>query len=658
MPRNKNKNKQMAVMAGKRKKGKGKVSVVGGSGAYSFKDVGKSIKNAVQGALKNKTTRGMLINGAGNLSEKFLPGSKGAASGLAKFLLNKVSGSGAYMTGGHPRVNSLFKNGENGKMAAGNALSIPRMHDSGNSIRISHREYVMDILAPEDGEMFNPMVFTVNPGDPSVFPYLSGMAQLFEQYKFHGLVFEFVSTTSSYNSSPAMGYVMAAAQYNVLQAPFQSPIELENSTDSIMARPDHCIMYGVECATQSYIYYYVENNRNVIVDPATYNYMNFTLATKGLPATYLPGSVLGQLWVSFDIELVQPLYELPAGGSCIVAANPLNTTSTTNFLAAFKSTGGYSNSLNYNGRFTPYALNGSGKPLISTSDASDGTHNQTRVIVNLGNMEAGNGVLIQLTGQSDHITTTTTSPAGVSVYAATANTYGVSNTLQQAMSYQITNMVNCELQNYDPYMSAVTNTHNNMKTSVRAKSTTAPLSAEVQMSVSANNNRIQLTYTWYVIVTGSNPGFMIAPAVVWSEQIPFKLGLTNTNWNINMTLIKDTNTIGVPTFIPYYIAAGTPPVAPAPTRSNSMSYHRTYSQKVASEQAVLRDDRSLLKLLCEKHGISVATIHRDAPEDVVKSEDSEDEAYCCAVSPDEGTKEVIANSLDVKRRALSFSSRF
>lgn len=653
MPRNNKQNKQMAVMAKKRKGGKGKVKVVNGSGAYSFKDMGGAIKSAVQGALKNKSTRSMLINGAGSLADRFVPGSKNAAAGLAKLLLNKVSGSGAYMMGGHPRVNSLFKNGDSGKMASGNALSIPKMHDSGNSIRVSHREYIMDILAPSDGEQFNPMVFSVNPGDPAVFPYLSGMAQLFEQYKFHGLVFEFVSTTSPYNSSPAMGYVMAAAQYNVLQAPFQSPIELENSTDSIMARPDNCIMYGVECATQSYNYYYVENNRNVVIDPATYNFMNFTLATKGLPATYLPGSVLGQLWVSFDIELLQPLYELPAGGSCILAANPLNTTSTTNFLAAFKSTGGHTNSLNYNGRFTPYALNGSGKPLISTSDFNDGSHTQTRLVVELGNMESGNGVLVQLTTQCDHITTTTTSPTPVAISASTANTFGNSVTLQENLSFQITGMVNCELQNFDPYMTLVTNVHNNMKTLVRGKSTVAPFSCEVQQTVtSSGNNRVQVTFSWYVVMTGSNPGFMISPATLWSDRIPVKLGTTTSNWNLNMTLIKDTNAIGTPTFIPYYVAAGTPPTTHNPTQSNSMAFHRTFSQKYAVREAQERDDRTLLKMLCDKHGISISSIHEEAPDRSYADVDSEDETYDCAVAPKVPLLE------RVRSMSLSASSKF
>lgn len=668
MPRNnKNKNKN------NKKKAPGqstpKVKVLTGKGAYSFSDVAKAAKSAVQNALKSESTRSMIATGAGNLAERFVPGSRGSAAALAKFLLNKVSGTGDYTVGGAPKTNSLFKQNKAGEMVEGNALSIPKMHTSGNSIRVSHREYVMDILAPADGQQFNPMVFTINPGDPAVFPWLSNIAQLFEQYKFHGLVFEFVSTTSPYNQSPSMGYVMMAAQYNVLQAPFQSPIELENSTDSIMARPDHCIMYGLECQKQSYNYYYVRNNRNVVVDPATYDFADVTLATKGLPSSYVPGSTIGQLWISFDIELVQPIYELPAGGSCLLAGNPGNVTTTGNFLAPFDyNLGNQPCALNFNGRFTPVSLNGSGKPLFSTNTYTDANgYTQSRLIVELANMEKGNGVLVQLTVTAQHVVPTASNPPATIMTPGVNGNYGATVTIQRTPSFQLSNLVNCGLLQYSPYQSIVENQINSEFTNVRGHvAGSTSVATTVQASTSSTRGLISYTYTWYVGITGSNPGFVIQPNSNYNLDNIMVVGPVTTGEKystvLNMTLIKNTDVDSDILFVPYRTPTGVLPTAPKANYLNSMVMNRSFTQTYSQERATIRDDRALLHLLAEKHGLSLREVfpsrfsqkETGSVCDFARTDDvlPQEESY---VTED---YERVKPDVPAKRRSLSFSSSF
>lgn len=656
MPR---KNKQ-SNKGSKPKQPTQKLRVLSGKGAYSIKDVAKAAKTAVQTALKSESTRNMIADKAGMLADRFIPGSRGSASSLAKLLLNKVSGNGDYTVGGAPRSNSLFKQNKAGQMVEGNALSIPKMHTSGNSIRISHREYVMDILAPDDGQQFNPLVFTVNPGDSSVFPWLSNIAQLFEQYKFHGLVFEFVSTTSPYNQSPSMGYVMMAAQYNVLQAPFQSPIELENSTDSIMARPDHCIMYGIECQQQSYNYYYVRNNRNVVVDPATYDFVDVTLATKGLPTTYVPGSTIGQLWISFDIELVQPIYELPAGGSCMLAGNPANHVTIGNFLAPFDTTLGNSAcSLNFNGRFTPVSLNGSGKPLFSTNTFVDANGvTQTRLIVEMANMEKGNGVLVQLTINSYHPVPTQTAPTAVTMTPGVSGVYGNSVTIQRTPSFLATGFVNCNILTYSPYQTVAESRLNSEITNVRGYvAGTTSVATAVQAVTSSQSGLISYTYTWYIGVTGSNPGFIIQPNSNYNADNIVYVGPTtssgNYNATINMTLIKDTSTTGDITYVPYRTPAGVIPTQPRDNYLNSMAMNRTFFQTHAQDESRLRDDRALLHLLAERHGLSLVDTRPG-----MRTSASLEEPPVEVESPVEDDYERAKLEIPAKRRSLSFSTSF
>lgn len=600
MPKKNNQSKQKG---GKMKK-KPNTATAKGSGAYSIKDMANIAKGAVKQALSNKETRSMLINGAGSVSDRFVPGSRNTAQGLAKFLLNKVSGTGDYALGGSPVTNSLFKQKRDGSgLVDGNALSIPKMHNSGNSIRVSHREYVMDIVAPSNGALFNPMVFTVNPGDASIFPWLSSLAVLFEQYKFHGLVFEFVSTTSPYNQTPAMGYVMFAATYNVLQAPFQNAIELENSTDSIMARPDHCIMYGLECQTQSFNYYFVKNSRNVIIDPATYNFVDVTLATQGLPTSYTPGSVLGQLWISFDVELVQPIYQLPKLGTVLLAGNPANN-QVGNFLAPFESTiAGGSAQLNFNGRFTPLALNGNSKPLFSTLSQNDsGGTRQTRLVVNMANLETGNGVLVQLTlngiiAGNSSTTLVSGTPTG---------SQGVVLPLRTNPSIAITGLVNCVASNYDPY-SAVAPVNLNQQTHQSSCSTVLSpnISVVVQSSTFASNGRLSYTYTFYVTATGPSPAFIIDAGSNYVANNVMTIGGVSYTAQLNMTLIRDTTVSGTPIFVPISVPTGVVPVATTVSQLPSMSMNRPFATERFEEDVERHNEKELLIALALKHGLTI-----------------------------------------------------
>lgn len=598
MPQKKNTQKKK----GGKKMNKNNTGVAKGSGAYSMKDIASMAKGAVKQALSNKATRSMLINGAGAISDHFIPGSRNTTQGLAKFLLNKVSGTGDYALGGTPVSNSLFKQKRDGSgLAEGNALSIPKMHTSGNSVRVSHREYVMDITAPANGALFNPMVYTVNPGDSSIFPWLSSLAILFEQYKFHGLVFEFVSTTSSYNQTPAMGYVMFAATYNVLQAPFQNAIELENSTDSVMARPDHCIMYGVECQTQSFNYYNVKNSRNVVIDPATYNFVDVTLATQGLPTSYTPGSVIGQLWISFDVELVQPIYQLPKIGTVLLAGNPANN-QVGNFLGPFESNiGSAPTQLNFNGRFTPLSLNGNSKPLFSTLSYNDGGGTrQTRLVVNMANLELGNGVLVQLTvngviAGNSSTTLVSGTPSG---------SLGVVQTLRTNPAIAISGLVNCVASTYDPFTSTIPVNLNQQTHQSACSTTLSPnITVVVQSSTFASNGRLSYTFTFYVTATGPSPAFIIDPGNAYSANNVMTIGASGYTTQLNMTLIRDTTASGTPVFVPLSIPVGVVPVATTVNQLPSMSMGRSATVERYQVDLEHHNERELLIALATKHGL-------------------------------------------------------
>jgi hypothetical protein len=228
-----------------------------------------------------------------------LAGAPGAAVGkivggeLARKLA-KMVGSGDYTVNESPIVNSLFPGARQ-----------PRAEATfvGDFQRIRFREYVTDILSNGSPD-FNIRTVNIQPGLAASFPYLSTIANSFETYKLNGLVYEYIPMVSPYATS-AMGSVMMTASYNSTAVPPSSRASMENMNGCIVHRPDKSSMYGVECEGQLQNGYFVRYG-----DTSTPNnledYGRFYVATAGMSATQYPvGTVLGELWVTYDVVLLK-----------------------------------------------------------------------------------------------------------------------------------------------------------------------------------------------------------------------------------------------------------------------------------------------------------------------------------------------------------------
>jgi len=228
--------------------------------------------------------------------------SRGAPPMVGKMLtglngkLQRLIGSGDYEMSGEVNYNSLIKPGP---------IKHPKHFSSGETTRVRHREYLSDILTgPVAGE-FNNVTFPLNPGLALTFPYLSSIALNYEEYCFHGLTFEIISTTSSYNASSAMGSMIVSMEYNASAPPFISKPQMENSAYAVSARFDRNIMYGVECASNAQNAYYVRySDTNKI--PITSTDMGYIQVATQPAGSFPIKSVVGELWVSYDVELSRP----------------------------------------------------------------------------------------------------------------------------------------------------------------------------------------------------------------------------------------------------------------------------------------------------------------------------------------------------------------
>lgn len=282
-----------------------------GQGDYfqTMKSIGKALKPLGQ-ALKPVAKQALI--GAGGVAGDFL-GSKvgmakqGASTGkMLAAKLSRLIGTGDY-TVLPASANSLLP-------SPGQKSAYATFQDQTFGTRVSHREYIRDILTGPTAGVFAISQFPMNPSIVTSFPYLAPIAQNFEEYIVKGLVFEFISTTSPYNANSAMGSVIMTCEYNAALPSFTTKAAMENSEFALSGRFDQSLMYGVECASNAQNAYYCRGQPGMAELPLTTTDLgDFYIATA--PAGTFPvNSVIGELWVSYDIEFRRPRLSGLKGG--------------------------------------------------------------------------------------------------------------------------------------------------------------------------------------------------------------------------------------------------------------------------------------------------------------------------------------------------------
>jgi len=173
---------------------------------------------------------------AGNaLGQMFnMPFLKGAGRFLGSGI-GSIFGSGDYtLTGAVPEYNVLT-----------NSKQIPQFSTSHATNLVCHREYLGDITGTTT---FSNRSYPLNPGNSKTFPWLSTIAQNYQQYKIHGIIFEFRPLITDFVTAGSPGVVVMATNYNANAAPYDTKQEMENSEFAVSVKPTNALIHGVECA--------------------------------------------------------------------------------------------------------------------------------------------------------------------------------------------------------------------------------------------------------------------------------------------------------------------------------------------------------------------------------------------------------------------------
>lgn len=273
-------------------KGVGKYgSRIRGRGAYSISEVAEKIATPFVDDTKSKG----IVNRIARYAGKTVGGYVGLGDeiGNAASYLSRAFGFGDYTI----KKNSFQDYGNIAQFA------------NHGTITFSHREYICDINSSTG---FQNQSFIINPGNSTLFPWLSTIAKNFEQYEFLGLIFEFKSTSATAVGSvnTGLGTVIMSTDYDVLDQPYADKRAMEVAEFSTSAAPFNSQVHPIECDPKQNVmrqlFIQPGNLASSYPDDPRFSALgNFQIATSGMQAI----STIGELWVSYHVKLLKPQLE-------------------------------------------------------------------------------------------------------------------------------------------------------------------------------------------------------------------------------------------------------------------------------------------------------------------------------------------------------------
>jgi len=216
-----------------------------------------------------------------------------AGSGLGA-AISRWLGSGDYVV----KENTIVQRASTG---------IPMMHKTEQTVVLRHREYLGEVRSSINFTVQN--AFSINPGLRETFPWASGIASQFAQYRIKGMVYHYVPTSGNAVSStnPALGSVMLQTSYRADDLAPVSKVETLNEYWACEARPDTEFCHPIECSPTENPFgvHYVRtgaapSSSSILM----YDIGQTWLCTSGMQTN---GNVVGDLWVTYEIELKKPL---------------------------------------------------------------------------------------------------------------------------------------------------------------------------------------------------------------------------------------------------------------------------------------------------------------------------------------------------------------
>lgn len=235
------------------------------------------------------------------------------AMGAAAIGLNPLAGEYAAN-----KAHSVFKDitGWGEYKVKGNTLmtnnSTPIFRVGNRSTRIRHKEFIMDVASSTNFQLLLAKgEGAINPMNKALFPWLSNVASNYQQFKFHGLVFGYESRSGNSVGSTTtnLGTVLLATLYNSYSLPPRSKQEMEALEFTTAIVPSQNMVHPIECSPHEQVVEHYYTRMTPGADERFSVMGRLLLASVG---QQLAGANLGELWVSYDVELLKPKVAQPS----------------------------------------------------------------------------------------------------------------------------------------------------------------------------------------------------------------------------------------------------------------------------------------------------------------------------------------------------------
>jgi len=182
--------------------------------------------------------------------------------------------------------------------------AIPKFAE-GQSIRVRHKEYIGNISSSTS---FTNRVYNVNPGNQQLFPWLSKIAENYEQYKLLGCLvyYRSLSADSLSSTNTALGKIVMACDYNVNDSDFINTEQFYSSLHSNSGPPSNDLILAVECSRKNAptnSLFIRTGEIQVANDERLSDHCKIQVATDGSQAA----ADIGELWITYDVILFNPV---------------------------------------------------------------------------------------------------------------------------------------------------------------------------------------------------------------------------------------------------------------------------------------------------------------------------------------------------------------
>lgn len=188
-------------------------------------------------------------------------------------------------------------------------ISVNQGADRTGDIYIQQTEFIGNLTATKSSagsSDFKMETYEINPGNKTLFPFLSQIAQNYELYEWVGLMVAFKPTTGEGGESNQLGKVVITTNYDPNCRDFANSLEMQNYDYASSGKPSQTIIHGIETAPGSRAtrMLYVRDELESSKDKEFTDVGKLFVATEGIHIAQGGSNViLGELHVTYKIRL-------------------------------------------------------------------------------------------------------------------------------------------------------------------------------------------------------------------------------------------------------------------------------------------------------------------------------------------------------------------